>query len=162
MILADSAFTQGQPVMREEEVQIARVEPTYYLRPTAQGVEVFKIPPQWTWQIEPVKRVVECLSLKNDWNSYGGKVPSLYTANAVINFIDRMPSNFSLTLRVAPLSTGGIQLEMRRAGKSLEIEFTPQGWIDYLQSEGDVDREGVAVFPSQEQITSWMTWLTAA
>ena len=161
MILADAAISQGQPVMREEEVQSLRVEPSYYLRPTAQGVEVVKIPPQWTWQIEPVKRVLECLALKNNWNSYGGKISSLHTAIAVIDFIDWLPANFSLTPRVVPLSTGGIQLEMSRAGKTLEIEFTPEGRIDYLQSEGDVDREGVAVL-SQELITYWMTWLTAA
>ena len=160
MIVADAAITQGQLVMREEEVQSARVEHFYYLRPTTQGVQVVKIPPQWTWQIEPVKRVLGCLALKNNWDSYGGKIPSFGIAIAVIDFIDRMPANFSLTPRVVPLSTGGIQLEMSRAGKALEIEFTPDGRIDYLQSEGDVDREGVAVL-SQEQITSWMTWLTA-
>ena len=134
---------------------------SYYLRPSTQGVQVVKIPPQWTWQIEPVKRVLGCLALKNNWDSYGGKVPSFDTAIAVIDFIDRMPANFSLTPQVVPLSTGGIQLEMSRAGKALEIEFTPGGRIDYLESEGDVDSEGVAVL-SQEQITSWMTWLTAA
>ena len=161
MIVADATITQGQLVMREEEVMSPRVEPSYYLRPTAQGVEVVKIPPQWTWQIEPVKRVLECLALKNNWNSYGGKIPSFETAKAVIGFIDRMPANFSLTPRVVPLSTGGIQLELSRAGKGLEIEFTPEGRVDFLQSVDDVNKEGEAVL-SQELITFWMTWLTTA
>src|SRR6266849_2374424 len=124
MIMVDAATTQAQPVMREEEVHSPRVERTYYLRPmSTQGVQVVKIPPQWTWQIEPVKRVLECIALKNNWDSYGGKIPSFDTAIAVIDFIDRMPASSSLTPRVVPLSTGGIQLEMSRAGKALEVEF---------------------------------------
>lgn len=143
--------------MREEE---PRVERTYYVRPSAQGIEVIKIPPRWTWQVEPVKRVLESLALKTNWNSYGGKTPSLDTARAVIDFIDRMPANTSIIPRIVPLSTGGIQLELSRSGKALEIEFAPDGRIDYLESEGGVDREGVAVL-SQDQIISWITWLTA-
>jgi hypothetical protein len=161
MILSDASTIQAQPVMREEELHNARVERSFFLRPSAQGVGVIKIPPRWTWQLEPVKRVLECLKLKDNWDSYGGKTPTLEVAYAVIDFIDSMPSNSSLIPRIVPLSTGAIQLEFSRGGKELEIEFTPDGRAHYLESENDKDKEGLAVL-SPEQISSWMTWLTAA
>ena len=161
MIMADASTIQAQPVMRDEDFQDMRVERRYYLRPSAQGIEVIKIPPQWTWQIEPVKRVLACLALRDNWDSYGGKRPSLDTARSVIEFIDRMPANNSFIPRVVPLSTGGIQLEFSRAGKTLEVEFTPDGRVHYLESESDVDREGTVVL-SQEQIASWANWLSVA
>ena len=161
MIANDSATVQAQPIMQEEEFRNPRVERPYFLRPTSQSFEVIKIPPQWTWQVEPVKRVLECLSLKENWDSYGGKAPSLNTAIAVVDVIDRMPANNTVIPRVVPLSTGGIQLELSRGSKGLEIEFSPNGEILYLQSDGDKEVEDSAAL-SQEQITSWMTWLTAA
>lgn len=161
MIANDSATAQAHPVMQEEEFRNLRVERPYFLRPTSQSFDVIKIPPQWTWQVEPVKRVLECLSLKENWDSYGGKVPSLAIAIAVVDVIDRMPANNTVLPRVVPLSTGGIQLELSRGSKGLEIEFSPNGAILYLQSDGDKEVEDSATL-SQEQITSWMTWLTAA
>ncbi len=161
MIMSDASTIQAEPVMREEEFQNARIDRPYYLRPTTQGIEVIKIPPQWTWQIEPVKRVLACLTLSKNWDSYEGKPASLDTAEFVIKFIDQMPANTSVIPQVIPLSTGGIQLELSRGRKALEIEFAPNGQIYYLESEGDVDREGRAIL-SQEQITSWMNWLSIA
>lgn len=161
MIMNDAATIQAQPVMREEEFRAPRVERPYFLRPTSQGVEVIKIPPQWTWQKEPVQRVLACLSLKQNWDSYGGKVPSLDTAIAVISCIDGMPPNNTLIPRIAPLSTGGIQLELRKGSKELEIEFSPNGEVFYLQSDGAQNAEGHTSV-TQDQIISWMTWLTAA
>ncbi len=161
MILSDASTIQAQPIMGEEELQNPRVERHFFLRPSAQGVEVIKIPPRWTWQVEPVKRVLECLNLGNNWDSYGGKIVRLEIADAVIDFIDRMPQNASMIPRVVPLSTGGIQLEFSRGGKELEIEFIPDGRIHYLEAEGDKETEGVAVL-SQDRITSWMTWLISS
>ena len=161
MITADACTIQAQPVMREEDFRNVKVERPYFLRPTAQGVDVIKIPPQWTWQLEPVKKVVACLALKGNWDSYGGKVPSIDTVLAVIQFIDQMPANSRLIPRVVPLSTGGIQLDFRRGDKALEVEFLPDGRVHYLESDGDVDREGPAVL-SSEKIYSWIHWLSAA
>ena len=159
MIVNDSATIHAQPITQEEEFRNLRVERPYFLWPTSQSFEVIKIPPQWTWQVEPVRRILECLSLKENWDSYGGKVPSLITAIAVINVIDRMPASNTVIPHVAPLSTGGIQLELGRGIKGLEIEFSPNGEVLYLQFDGDKEAEGLTTL-SQDQITSWMTWLT--
>lgn len=161
MIITDAATVQAQPVMQEEEFRNSRVERLYVILPTAQSFDVVKIPPQWTWQKEPVRRVLACLSLRANWDSYGGKVPSLDTALAVIDAIDRMPANNSVIPHIVPLSTGGIQLEFNRGRKGLEIEFSPDGNVLYLETDGEMETEKTATL-SQEQITSWMTWLAEA
>lgn len=152
---------QDDPVMLEE-VQPQRFVRTFHTQIDAQGVQVVRIAPQWTWQLEPVKRLLECLSLKENWDSYGGRPPLLQPVLKAIEFLDMIPYDNPPRPRIVPLSSGGIQLEWSYSGRELEIEFPPEGPVGFLGAENATDeQEGRVTSFSPADVRSLMAWLIA-
>jgi hypothetical protein len=160
-MISDAASIEAEPVMIEEFCIRKRL-PSFLFKATAQGMEVIKIPPQWSWQLEPVKRVLECLSLPPNWNSYGGKSPSLDTARAAIEFIDMIPYEDPPRPRVIPLSSGGIQLEWHNGERDLEVDFRPDGSALCLKvNAGEDGEEEELKSVSSSDVETLLAWLIA-
>ncbi|MDP2645315.1 MAG: hypothetical protein Q8P24_10275 [Desulfobacterales bacterium] len=115
--------------------------------------------PQLQWATEEryeqvFQRIGQFAKLPNDWDSYGGKVidgrcidRALEILKYFILLKDR--SNFEVpTPFVAPLSTGGIQIEWEEGERYLEIDLLPQlPEIEYFANvrtaAGELHLEGI-------------------
>lgn len=160
MMAADAVTIQSQPTMRLEYQQERRSR-DHFLRQGVQGVQVIKVPPEWTWQVEPIKKILGTLLLSDNWDSYGGRTPRMEAAAAAIDFISLIGHEDPPRPRVIPLGTGGIQLDWRNGERELEVEFGRDGSIEVLKSEGDTDGESISSF-NPADITSLFAWLLAA
>ena len=160
MMTADAVTIQSQPTMRLEYQQ-DRQSRDYFLRLGVQGMGVIKVPPEWTWHVEPIKKILGALLLPGNWDSYGGRTPGREAAVVAINIIASIVREDPPRPRVVPLGTGGIQLEWRNGQRELEVECSPDGSIEALKIEGDAEGES---YPScnSADIASLLAWLMAA
>ena len=159
MIAFDAVSVQAWPTMAEE-FKDRRILRSYFPQGSAQGVRVIKIPPEWTWQVEPVKRILECLSLPDNWNSYGGHSSSYDAALVAIDFLSVVPFDNPPRPRVVPLPSGGIQLEWSKGQRELDVEFRPDGSIVFLKVQGDSEgEEGKLASFTSTHVNSLVSWL---
>lgn len=75
--------------------------------------------PPWFGQV--AGRIMQLNSLEEDWDSYGGRSPSVATAVTAIKVLALL-ANVVPAPDVVPTSTGGVQLEWSTGGVELEIE----------------------------------------
>jgi hypothetical protein len=122
---------------------------------------VIKVPPEWTWQVEPIKKVLGALLLSENWDSYGGHAPRREAASTAIEIIASIVQEDPPRPRVVPLGTGGIQLEWKNGQRELEVECAPDGSIEALKIEGDGEGESYPSCTSTDVI-SLFAWLMAA
>ena len=161
MMAVDAASIQTQPAMLED-IQDEGVVRPYFVQISAQGIQVINVHPEWTWQVEPVKKLLEFLSLPENWNSYGGRPPSLDTVLSAIDFLTMVPFDTPPRLRVIPLSGGGVQLEWSSDQRELEVEFQPEGSIVFLKAEAITEgEEGELRALTPTHVKSLMSWLIA-
>jgi len=160
MMTADAVTIQSQPTMRLESRQ-GRQNQDYFLRADTQGVGVIKLPPEWTWQVEPIKKVLGTLLLPENWDSYGGRTPKSQAAETAIQIIASITQADPPRPRVVPLGTGGIQLEWKKGQRELEVECRPDGSVEVLKIEGDAEGELCsACLPAD--VVRLVAWLMAA
>jgi hypothetical protein len=160
MIAADAVTIQSQPTMRLE-FQQERQSRKYFLHEGAQGMGVIKVPPEWTWQVEPIKKILGALLLSENWDSYGGHTPRREAAVTAIEIIASITQEDPPRPRVVPLGTGGIQLEWKKGHRELEVECGPDGSAEVLKVEGDAEGESYPACTSVD-VTSLFAWLMAA
>lgn len=156
---ADAVTIQSQPTMRHESQQERRTK-DHFLSHGVQGVQVIKVPPEWTWQVEPIKKILGTLLLPDNWDSYGGRTPRMEAAEVAINLIASILQEDPPRPSVVPLGTGGVQLEWKNGQRELEVECTPDGSIEALKIEGDAEGEPYPSCTSAD-ITSLLAWLMA-
>lgn len=151
MMLADSTTIQVQPDLIDE------------LRSRSlQSISVFPIL-QWTWQLEPVKKILECLSLKDNWNSYGSLAPSKSSGLFAVNFLREISHPNPPRPIVVPLSSGRIQLEWTQGQRELDIEFWPDGSIEFLKEAAgsEVEKAEKRKRFTSDDANSLLSWLIA-
>ena len=83
--------------------------------------------------------------LADNWDSYGGAPPtptSLEAARSLLSDLDRqariLPGRAVTPFHIAPLPSGGVQLEWTGPSKDIEVEIGPDGALAYLV----IDRSG--------------------
>lgn len=160
MMTADAVTIQSQPTMRLE-FQQERQSRKYFLHEGAQGMGVIKVPPEWTWQVEPIKKILGTLLLAENWDSYGGRTPRREAAVTAIEIIASITQEDPPRPRVVPLGTGGIQLEWKNGQRELEVECGPDGSAEALKIEGDAEGEPYPASTSAD-VTNLFAWLMAA
>lgn len=160
MMAADTITMQSQSTMRLEYQQETK-NLTHFLSQGVQGVQVIKVPPEWTWQVEPIKKVLAALLLPENWDSYGGHTPRREAAATAIDIIASIVQEDPPRPRVVPLGTGGIQLEWKNGQRGLEVECEPDGSIEAIKIEADTEEES---YPSctAANVTNLFAWLMAA
>jgi hypothetical protein len=122
---------------------------------------VIKLLPGWTWQLEPIKKILGTMLLPENWDSYGGHTPKREAAETAIQIIASITQKDPPRPRVVPLGTGGIQLEWENGQRELEVECGPDGSVEALKIEGDREGESCpACTPSD--VVNLFAWLMAA
>ena len=157
---ADAVTIQSQPTMRHE-FQQGRQSRIYFLYEDTQGMGVIKLPPDWTWQLEPIKKILGTLLLPENWDSYGAHTPKREAAETAIQIIASIAHEAPPRPRVVPLGTGGIQLEWKKGARELEVECGPDGSAEALKVEGDAEGKLCSARTSADVVTLF-AWLMAA
>jgi hypothetical protein len=150
-----------RPAMLEED-QEHKIVHQHVLQGSAQGVLVFNTAQVGPWQVEAVKRILGFKKLSENWDSYGSKPPSEAAINKAIEFVLTVPSE-KFQPRILPVSGGAVQLEWRKRGRGLQVEFLPDGTNEYLLIEdgNPIDDGKVLPYINALLVRSLLSWLTA-
>lgn len=94
------------------------------------------------------QRLAELASLEPDWDSYGADPPTalaVTTARSLIEDVARRASAATgvdpAPYFIAPISTGGVQLEWTSPANEIEVEVGPDAALSYLLITRDDDAE---------------------
>jgi hypothetical protein len=96
------------------------------------------------------QRLAELASLEPDWDSYRADpptAPAVVTARRLIEALARHASTAagvdSTPYFIAPIPTGGVQLEWTSPANEIEVEVGPDAALSYLliSRDGDTERE---------------------
>lgn len=92
------------------------------------------------------ERLAQISRLEADWDSYGAEPPSaaaVLRANSLLQAVEESLADLVgeqiRPYALAPIADGGVQLEWRGQGKTLEIEIGPDRDLGYLLIEEDGD-----------------------
>jgi hypothetical protein len=99
-----------------------------------------------------VKQLRTFEQLPPNWNSYGAEPISRDTVDAAINLLMHVMGKSGVRPDfLAPVATGGIQLEWFGTDAEIDVRVNPRTSFDYLYVEGDehVERHNV---PLQEVV----------
>ena len=107
--------------------------------------------PAATWLREAVAEVEELTSLAPDWNGYGAKVVEAGSAVAAVRFLLRAALPQVSRPDIVPVADGGVQVEWHRGGVDLEVCFSPDESVGYLdvRESGDEPTE----FPASDAVS---------
>jgi hypothetical protein len=98
------------------------------------------------------QRLTELAALEADWDSYGTDPPTnlaITTARQVLEAVAERLASAAGTdpapYFIAPVPTGGVQLEWTGPASEIEVEIGPEGALGYLlvRREGDAETEQV-------------------
>jgi hypothetical protein len=112
---------------RQEPILLPRKR-IYYSRGQAYTIEWQEFDqPLPAWFDPLMQGFVDLLTLPSDWNSYGaGPIDQDIVLDAM-GYVNDLLGPASPAPRVAPLSSGGLQLEWHRKGIDLEVVFDRDG-----------------------------------
>jgi hypothetical protein len=98
------------------------------------------------------QRLAELAVLEADWDSYGADPPTdlaIMTARQVLQAVAKRLVSAAgadpAPYFIAPVPTGGVQLEWTGPASEIEVEVGPEGALGYLlvRREGDAETEQV-------------------
>lgn len=109
--------------------------------------------PSSEWQETAIKCVLKVLNLPLNWDSYGSPPPTKKAMGSAIKLLQSIDlENFQVP-NVVPVSGGGIQIEWTIEDRELELEFLPDGSIEFLKCEnGEPFEEGKIESPFYAEI----------
>ena len=128
--------------------------------------------PQWSnikfledvnpWISNCISRIDELASLPQDWDSYGSNPTSGDARRAVLRFLANAPEGLVPEPSVSPVPGGGIGFHWRVEDRDLELEFLPDGKIEYLKiaSTGalkDQPEEGILEPLTDKKLWYWLS-----
>jgi len=107
---------------------------------------------------ESYRRLERLAELADDWDSYGGAAPTMASLRATRSLLSALDQRLGYVMRldiapshIAPLPTGGVQLEWVGSSRELEVEVGDDGELAYLMDDRSRDErrfiedEGVPV-----------------
>ncbi len=104
---------------------------------------------------EAFRELDEFQNLTPDWDSYGARLIASDAIATARRLLMALQDDFSTMLGdrlkpfdVAPVATGGVQLEWRAGGRVIEVEITPESEFRYLIVEPSAGR------PRYKQVTN--------
>lgn len=115
--------------------------------------------PERSWLYEAARRLREIRNLAPNWDSYGSPPLNEVVFGSAKEFLFSLHRD-APSPSVVPVSGGGVQFEWQINGRELEIEFCPDGRIEYLRvSEDETMDEGKIPSIKAMQSHALLTWL---
>jgi len=97
-------------------------------------------PPPWFSGV--VRSLNRCLSLPEDWDSYGARrVDPEIAASALIFLLTRLAGLIPIAPSVCPINSGGAQFEWHTNGIDLEIAFVSPIEFEVYFNDGKIEKE---------------------
>lgn len=89
---------------------------------------------------DSLRRLEEVAAVPPNWDSYGSEPPTqtaVSVAKKLIHSVARLAPESAgaaaVPFSIAPLSGGGVQIEWRKGGSTIEVEVNADGRLGYLQ-----------------------------
>jgi hypothetical protein len=115
-------------------VRTAEVSPAYLSKPQIVSSGQSTAP----WLPAAIERVVTLLTLGDGWDGYGSRSVDRRLAKAVVRFLASQVWTYTPRPRIVATADGGLAVEWREGGVTLELEFEPSGAIDaYVSDAGE-------------------------
>jgi|SRR5271165_1569855 len=114
------------------------------------------------WLPDCVKKVVSLCELERDWDTYDSDRISPPAIRKAIVFLLEVSGEAIPEPSVSPVPGGGVGLHWRVHDRDLEIEFLPDGRVEYLKTKVGVSvnaEEGA--LEDFRDVAIW-TWLSGA
>lgn len=116
-----------------------------------------------SWLPEAREEISQLEELKQDWDSYGSLPIQTVAVKNSIRFMFELPPGLVPAPHISPTPGGGIGFHWRIGDRDLEIEFMPNGSIEFLKSWPGGDREseeGVIQDAREYSVVRWLVGLT--
>lgn len=121
---------ERQPSLTEHAVELApeivASQGTATFTMSARSRAAITVPPRLvgsTWFRPALAQFESVMSLRHDWDSYGGAPTSVSSVQKAISFLGTYLQSRSLPPTVVPMSDGGIQLVWHEHGLDVEATF---------------------------------------
>lgn len=96
-----------------------------------------------TWLSDAIARINYLESFREGWDGYGSSSVNPRLAKAVLRFLSTPLWASTPRPKIVPTSDGGLAVEWRGAGATLELEFDPQGSVSvYVSHATGMEWEG--------------------
>jgi hypothetical protein len=116
-------------------------------RPQIESAVAFSTPEADSIASDALREIDEFQDLTPDWDSYGARSIAPAAIATARRLLMALQDDFSTMLGdrlkpfdVAPVATGGVQLEWRGGGRVIEVEITPESELRYLIVEPSAGR----------------------
>jgi hypothetical protein len=100
--------------------------------------------PRPVWLMPVLHGFANLATLSGNWDGEGASRIGTATINRALAAIERLLLPDAPAPSIVPLSSSGLQIEWHRNKRDLEIEFTPDGEVEfyYFDEETEEEREG--------------------
>lgn len=114
-----------------------------------------------SWLTEVLQKLRELEQLPANWDSYGSVAPQIAALQAARQLLAAVPSAQLPAPSVSAVAGGGVGFHWTVGGKDLEVEFLPDGNVEFLRTTDDDESsivEGQLDTPEdQKRIWSWLS-----
>ena len=93
------------------------------------------------WVPECVARISEFSRLPQDWDSYGSSPVAERAMKMAFRFLAEAPLSLIPEPSVSPVAGGGVGFHWRAENRDLELEFLPDGAVEFLKTNHAEPRE---------------------
>jgi hypothetical protein len=115
----------------------SQVSPAYLSRPQVVGSGQSTAP----WLPAAIERIATLITLGDGWDGYGSRGVDLRLAKAVTRFLASQVWMCTSRPRIVATADGGLAVEWRNDGVTLELEFERSGTIDAYVADAGEDME---------------------
>jgi hypothetical protein len=110
-------------------------------------------------QAEAMRRLGDLVKLPANWDSYGSPPLSQVAVETVIDLLQRIDDRNLPSVRIVPVSGGGVQLEWCVSARELQLEIASDGTAQYLQIEGGHPKREEEITLTDDRMRSLLGWL---
>lgn len=108
------------------------------------------------WRLDAIAKVSALRELPLNWDAQGSNAPGRSVIQTAIEFLlQQAPAGGVGTLRINPVSGGGIHFDCINGAREVEITFEPNAALNILAIDDDIPIEEMT-FSSWVEVFDWL------
>jgi hypothetical protein len=115
--------------------------------------------PSWVRSVVP--RLLRLRQLAADWDGRGSDPPSRWLVDQVLLHLEQTEIDNLPEPQVVPSCGGGVQLEWYMENREFEMDFRPDGAIEYLATDNQREQDFEGLLTTLDDVRSWLGWVVA-